>query len=87
MKFDKQKDIHKYVSRELGLDADLIDSVISEYWKTIRNYITNPLECKEGIMLNTFGNIYIDHYKLKGFIERNNIKSEFYNKLLKQTKK
>jgi len=86
MLFDKQDDINNYISKEMGIDKRVIDSVIDNYWLSIRHYITNPLESKGGILLSGFCNMSINPYGVEGYIKRNNIDSEFYNKLLKQLK-
>jgi nucleoid DNA-binding protein len=51
----EEKDISYLVAKETGLSKEHVEFIISNFWSAIREYLSNPLDCKLGIKLVGFG--------------------------------
>jgi len=65
MKYKVQDDILTYTARECNITQDHLKIILSDFWSTIRQFLTNPLETKRGILINEFGLFYMKPYTVK----------------------
>lgn len=91
-KYSKQEDVYYYAAKEAGIDKEFLKVIIKNFWGTVRKLLSNPLQTKKGILINTLGKFYIKPYTVEKKIETSEKnkyfkKVEFNNKLLKQLNK
>lgn len=85
--YDRPNDVIRNTSKETGLSEDKIKFIINNFWKSVRSYLTSPLTCYKGILLNGFGKFYLNKKGVNNIADYyvrhkiNSVKLEYYSKL------
>lgn len=91
----QQDDLIKLAAMETDTDPEVVKYVIRQFWRRLRYFITNPLETKAGVKVQTFLKFRISERRINNFRE-NYMKRqtkfakervEFYDNLIEQLKK
>lgn len=53
------EDLIKYIANRLKVDKKLVEVVEAEFWRSLRYYISHPLEAKQGILINNLMTFHI----------------------------
>ena len=69
MKYSKQEDVYYNTAKELGVSKDLVKLVVDNFWKTIRGFLSSPLQTKKGILLSGFGSFFINPFTVNRKLE------------------
>ncbi len=62
-------EIKENVLKETGISSAHYDLVISDFWRTIREILSNPSDIKMGLRLEGFGTWWMHYWKIKAFIK------------------
>ena len=86
------EDIIDKVAEETGYDIKLVAYVVNNFWKTLRWYLSNPLETKFGIIIEKFIKIEIPLMRVLTRVQTLNRQKRYYSRfnelvrLIKQLK-
>jgi len=59
------KQFAKEVAEELKVNPETVNKVIYHFWNGVRHYISNPFECKAGVLLSDFMYLKLNYRRLK----------------------
>lgn len=79
MNINTQEDIIFYTARECNLTEAQVKLIEKNFWQTIRNYLTDPLNSINGILISGFFKIFIPTYKINQLVEKSD--KEIYKEL------
>lgn len=86
-----QNDILHILQQKTNLPINQLKEIENSLWNNIRLYLTNPLNCKKGVLINGWGLFYIKEFNLKKVIDHvqnddtvSSGKTQFYLDLYKQ---
>lgn len=80
-----ENEIRYLTAKECGVDIQVVNEVVNNFYKSLRFFISNPLISAKGILIHKNFKLEIKKFRLKKHIEKldkSNDKYEFYTSLL-----